>query len=136
MVPSLKVAGLVTFRKSVAVVSLLNKRSGLTLLLVTDAVSSVTHNGTKNCQEEHSLRKVACIGAWHPAHVMWSVARAGQKLPSLHNTFRVFLTWVMFRGFTLRKSFPPSLLVAEWMSLSSVRVDSKPQLKSMLSWVL
>lgn len=24
------------------------------------------------------LRKVACIGAWHPAKVQWSVARAGQ----------------------------------------------------------
>jgi len=23
-------------------------------------------------------RKVACIGAWHPAHVAWTVARAGQ----------------------------------------------------------
>lgn len=25
------------------------------------------------------LRKVACIGAWHPARVSWTVARAGQK---------------------------------------------------------
>lgn len=25
------------------------------------------------------LRKVACIGAWHPAKVQWSVARAGQN---------------------------------------------------------
>jgi large subunit ribosomal protein L3e len=25
------------------------------------------------------LRKVACIGAWHPPRVSWSVARAGQK---------------------------------------------------------
>jgi large subunit ribosomal protein L3e len=25
------------------------------------------------------LRKVACIGAWHPARVQWSVARAGQN---------------------------------------------------------
>ena len=24
------------------------------------------------------LRKVACIGAWHPARVAWSVARSGQ----------------------------------------------------------
>jgi len=24
-------------------------------------------------------RKVACIGAWHPAHVQWTVARAGQQ---------------------------------------------------------
>jgi len=25
------------------------------------------------------LRKVACIGAWHPSHVSFTVARAGQK---------------------------------------------------------
>uniref|UniRef100_A0A453HM54 Uncharacterized protein n=1 Tax=Aegilops tauschii subsp. strangulata TaxID=200361 RepID=A0A453HM54_AEGTS len=25
------------------------------------------------------LRKVACIGAWHPARVSYTVARAGQK---------------------------------------------------------
>lgn len=25
------------------------------------------------------LRKVACIGAWHPAHVGFTIARAGQK---------------------------------------------------------
>lgn len=25
------------------------------------------------------LRKVACIGAWHPARVKWTVARAGQQ---------------------------------------------------------
>jgi len=25
------------------------------------------------------LRKVACVGAWHPARVKWSVARAGQN---------------------------------------------------------
>merc|ERR1712232_1503129 len=25
------------------------------------------------------LRKVACIGAWHPSAVKWTVARAGQK---------------------------------------------------------
>ena len=24
------------------------------------------------------LRKVACIGAWHPSRVAWTVARAGQ----------------------------------------------------------
>merc|ERR1712134_160313 len=25
------------------------------------------------------LRKVACVGAWHPSAVRWTVARAGQK---------------------------------------------------------
>jgi large subunit ribosomal protein L3e len=25
------------------------------------------------------LRKVGCIGAWHPSRILWTVARAGQK---------------------------------------------------------
>merc|ERR1712061_904629 len=25
------------------------------------------------------LRKVACIGSWHPARVQWTIPRAGQK---------------------------------------------------------
>merc|ERR1712130_451226 len=25
------------------------------------------------------LRKVACIGSWHPARVSWTIARGGQK---------------------------------------------------------
>lgn len=32
-------------------------------------------------------RKVACIGAWHPAHVQWTVARAGQ-MGYFHRTDR------------------------------------------------
>ena len=41
----------------------------------------VTHRwGTKKLPRKthKGLRKVACIGAWHPAHVQWTVARAGQ----------------------------------------------------------
>lgn len=35
---------------------------------------------TKLPRKTHKgLRKVACIGAWHPARVSWTVARAGQK---------------------------------------------------------
>ena len=36
--------------------------------------------GTKKLPRKthKGLRKVACIGAWHPAHVQWTVARAGQ----------------------------------------------------------
>lgn len=35
---------------------------------------------TKLPRKTHKgLRKVACIGAWHPMRVMFSVARAGQK---------------------------------------------------------
>ncbi|BFZ57174.1 60S ribosomal protein L3 [Savitreella phatthalungensis] len=40
-----------------------------------------TRWGTKRLPRKthKGLRKVACIGAWHPAHVQWSVARAGQN---------------------------------------------------------
>jgi ribosomal protein L3 len=35
---------------------------------------------TKLPRKTHKgLRKVACIGSWHPARVAWSVPRAGQK---------------------------------------------------------
>ena len=35
---------------------------------------------TKLPRKTHKgLRKVACIGSWHPARIGWSVARAGQK---------------------------------------------------------
>merc|ERR1719218_587712 len=35
---------------------------------------------TRLARKTHrGLRKVACIGAWHPARVAWSVARAGQR---------------------------------------------------------
>merc|ERR1719231_1719948 len=42
----------------------------------------VTHRwGTKKLPRKthKGLRKVACIGAWHPARVFFSVARAGQN---------------------------------------------------------
>ena len=37
--------------------------------------------GTRKLQRKthKGLRKVACIGAWHPSRVAFSVARAGQK---------------------------------------------------------
>ena len=37
--------------------------------------------GTKKLPRKthKGLRKVACIGAWHPSRVQFSVARAGQK---------------------------------------------------------
>uniref|UniRef100_A0A2K5M837 60S ribosomal protein L3 n=1 Tax=Cercocebus atys TaxID=9531 RepID=A0A2K5M837_CERAT len=43
---------------------------GVTTRWHTKKLPHKTHRG---------LRKVACIGAWHPAHVAFSVARAGQK---------------------------------------------------------
>jgi len=34
---------------------------------------------TRLARKTHrGLRKVACIGAWHPARVAWTIARAGQ----------------------------------------------------------
>jgi len=42
---------------------------GVTARWGTKKLPRKTHKG---------LRKVACIGAWHPNHVQWTVARAGQ----------------------------------------------------------
>lgn len=43
---------------------------GVTFRWGTKKLPRKTHKG---------LRKVACIGAWHPSRVQFSVARAGQK---------------------------------------------------------
>lgn len=43
---------------------------GVTARWGTKKLPRKTHKG---------LRKVACIGAWHPSHVQWTVARAGQN---------------------------------------------------------
>ncbi|CAF1020212.1 unnamed protein product [Rotaria sp. Silwood1] len=42
-------------------------------------VTSRWHTRKLPRKTHKGLRKVACIGAWHPAHVSRSVARAGQK---------------------------------------------------------
>ncbi len=39
------------------------------------------------------LRKVGCIGAWHPSKVMFSVARAGQSALQSSRSCNVFLTY-------------------------------------------
>src|ERR1700742_4400222 len=44
--------------------------TGVTARWGTRKLPRKTHKG---------LRKVACIGAWHPSHVQWTVARAGQN---------------------------------------------------------
>ena len=44
--------------------------TGVTFRWGTKKLPRKTHKG---------LRKVACIGAWHPARVGYGVARAGQK---------------------------------------------------------
>lgn len=52
--------------------SLLARRAltGVTSRWHTKKLPRKTHKG---------LRKVACIGAWHPARVGYTIARAGQK---------------------------------------------------------
>uniref|UniRef100_A0A4W2GRL4 60S ribosomal protein L3 n=1 Tax=Bos indicus x Bos taurus TaxID=30522 RepID=A0A4W2GRL4_BOBOX len=42
-------------------------------------VTSRWHTKKLPCKTHRGLRKVACIGAWHPAWVAFSVAPAGQK---------------------------------------------------------
>ena len=44
--------------------------SGVTSRWHTKKLPRKTHKG---------LRKVACIGAWHPCRIQYTVARAGQK---------------------------------------------------------
>ena len=54
-----------------------------------DTIAITTGHGTQGVVQRwgvtrlprkthRGLRKVACIGAWHPARVKWTVARAGQ----------------------------------------------------------
>ena len=53
----------------------------LLLCLHYPSCAGVTYRwGTKKLQRKthKGLRKVACIGAWHPARVQYSVPRAGQ----------------------------------------------------------
>ncbi|KAM5445209.1 60S ribosomal protein L3 [Microsporum audouinii] len=59
--------------------------SGVTSRWGTKKLPRKTHKG---------LRKVACIGAWHPSHVQWTVARAGQdgyhhRTSANHKIYRI-----------------------------------------------
>lgn len=49
------------------------------MCLVFLGVTSRWHTKKLPRKTHRGLRKVACIGAWHPARVAFSVARAGQK---------------------------------------------------------
>lgn len=49
------------------------------LLWFLPGVTSRWHTKKLPRKTHRGLRKVACIGAWHPARVAFSVARAGQK---------------------------------------------------------
>eukprot|EP00794_Sanderia_malayensis_P009311 gene9311-10293_t len=69
--------------KKVAISSVFGKDEMIDVISVTKGhgFKGVTYRwGTKKLQRKthKGLRKVACIGAWHPARVQYSVPRAGQ----------------------------------------------------------
>ena len=71
------------FEKKVEVDNIFEKDEMIDIIAVTKGhgFQGVTSRwGTKKLPRKthKGLRKVACIGAWHPSHVQWTVARAGQ----------------------------------------------------------
>lgn len=71
------------FEKPVEIGSIFEKDEMIDCIAVTKGhgFQGVTSRwGTKKLPRKthKGLRKVACIGAWHPSHVQWTVARAGQ----------------------------------------------------------
>lgn len=71
------------FEKPVEIGSVFEQDEMIDAIAVTKGhgVQGVTARwGTKKLPRKthKGLRKVACIGAWHPSHVQWTVARAGQ----------------------------------------------------------
>ncbi|KAH7036223.1 ribosomal protein L3-domain-containing protein, partial [Linnemannia elongata] len=72
------------FEKTVDINSVLEQDEMIDVIAVTKGhgFEGVTHRwGTKKLPRKthKGLRKVACIGAWHPSRVMFSVPRAGQN---------------------------------------------------------
>ncbi|PVV00841.1 hypothetical protein BB560_004761, partial [Smittium megazygosporum] len=72
------------FEKEVSVGDVFETNENIDIIGVTKGhgFEGVTHRwGTKKLPRKthKGLRKVACIGAWHPSRVMYSVARAGQN---------------------------------------------------------
>lgn len=72
------------FEKTISVDAVIEQNENIDVIAVTKGhgFEGVTHRwGTKKLPRKthRGLRKVACIGAWHPAHVQWTVARAGQR---------------------------------------------------------
>jgi large subunit ribosomal protein L3e len=73
------------FEKPVEVSTMFEQNENIDVIAVTKGhgFEGVTHRwGTKKLPRKthKGLRKVACIGAWHPSKVMFSVARAGQSM--------------------------------------------------------
>ena len=72
------------FEKTVDVAAVFEQDENVDVIAVTKGhgYEGVTHRwGTTRLPRKthRGLRKVACIGAWHPSHVQWTVARAGQN---------------------------------------------------------
>ena len=71
------------FEKAITVDTIFEQNENIDVIAVTKGkgYEGVTARwGTKKLPRKthKGLRKVACIGAWHPNHVQWTVARAGQ----------------------------------------------------------
>ncbi|KAF2442501.1 60S ribosomal protein-like protein L3 [Karstenula rhodostoma CBS 690.94] len=71
------------FEKPIEITSIFEDNEMVDVIAVTKGhgYNGVTSRwGTKKLPRKthKGLRKVACIGAWHPSHVQWTVARAGQ----------------------------------------------------------
>lgn len=49
------------------------------IIFIFTGVTSRWHTKKLPRKTHKGLRKVACIGAWHPSRVQFTVARAGQK---------------------------------------------------------
>ena len=71
------------FEKPISVDTIFEQNEVIDVIAVTKGKGYkgvTTRWGTKKLPRKthKGLRKVACIGAWHPNHVQWTVARAGQ----------------------------------------------------------
>lgn len=87
------------FEKPIEIDSIFEKDEMIDVIAVTKGhgFQGVTSRwGTKKLPRKthKGLRKVACIGAWHPNHVQWTVARAGQmgyhhRTSCNHKVFRI-----------------------------------------------
>jgi large subunit ribosomal protein L3e len=72
------------FEKQIPIDSIFNESDMIDVIAVTKGhgFEGVTRRwGTRKLPRKthKGLRKVACIGAWHPARVSWTVPRAGQR---------------------------------------------------------
>ena len=89
------------FEKPVEVSSVFEQDENIDVIAVTKGhgFEGVTHRwGTKKLPRKthKGLRKVACIGAWHPSKVMFSVARAGQSMSFFFSYYWHFVELFLF----------------------------------------